>query len=94
MSLWAKKINLTKIGEKMDKIAEKIVKKIKNLPNGTKFTIGELLAQEGVDFKDTEKMFEYNKLIYSQISSLVKTPDEYTSAIVGLPFNIPWEICK
>ena len=72
----------------MDKIVSEIVKKVKNMPKGTKFTVAELLAQYKVDVKDTQKMFEYNKLIYAEISNIVKTPDEYAGGYVGLPFNI------
>ena len=78
----------------MNEIIKQVVDKIKNMPTGTRFTVAELIAQYGVDVKDTKKMFEYHKLIYTQISNIVKTPDEYVGAKVGLPFNVPLEITK
>ena len=76
----------------MDKTINEIVKTIKEFPQGKRFTVAELLAQHGVDTKNTKNMFEYYKQIYSQISDIVKTPNAH--ATVGLPFNIPLEKCK
>ncbi len=78
----------------MNKIVKQVVEKIKKMPDGAQFTVADLLVQHDVDVKDTKKMFEYNKLIYSQISNIVKTPDEYIGAMVGLPFNIPLEVSR
>lgn len=78
----------------MNEIINKVVEKINNMPNGTRFTVAELLLQYGVNVRDTKKMIEYYKSIYAQISIMVKTPDEYVGAKVGLPFNIPLEIVK
>lgn len=78
----------------MDKIVNQAVEKIKKMPDGTQFTVAELLANIGVDTKDTKKMFTYYKLIYAQISNIVKTPDEYMGAFAGLPFNIPLEVVR
>lgn len=78
----------------MNEIVKQVVEKIKKMPNGTRFTVADLLAQHGVDVNDVKKMFEYNKLIYAQISNIVKTPDEYVGAMVGLPFNVPLEVAR
>lgn len=78
----------------MDKIVKEVVKAVKEMPNGTRFTMAELLAKYGADVNNAEKMFEYNKQIFSQISSMVKLPKDQIGATVGLPYNIPLEKSK
>ena len=56
------------------------------------FSIGKFKKIVGVDTKNTKEMFKYNKLIYSQISNIVKTPE--SQSFVGLPFNIILEKSK
>ena len=78
----------------MNEIVKQVVEEIKQLPNGERFTVAEFLGQHGIDVKDTKTMFEYYRLIFSQISNIVRTPEEYAGAKVGLPFNIPLKVSK
>lgn len=71
-----------------DEIINKLIDKIKDLPEGTEFTIRKLANEYNVD---NQELFDITADVFKKIKELDIAKCKFESnAIVGLPYNIPY----